>query len=40
MTARRLVWTGVALVVAGGLVLWWRFGLPVGLANAVWLCVT
>ena len=34
--AMRLV---VGLAMLGGLVLWWRYGLPVGMADAVWLCL-
>ena len=34
----RIVWTGLIVGTLGGLFLWWRYGMPVGLANAVWLC--
>ena len=28
----------IVLAVCGGLFLWWRWGLPIGMAEAIWLC--
>ena len=39
-TGRWALRLGVALALVGGLALWWRFGLPVGMAESVWLCFT
>ena len=34
-----LLRAGFALALLGGLALWWRWGLPVGLADSVWMCL-
>ena len=34
-----LLRAGFALALLGSLFLWWRWGLPVGLADAVWMCL-
>ena len=38
--ARTLLWAGAAAALAAGLALWWRWGLPVAMADGTWLCLT
>ncbi|MCB9948371.1 MAG: hypothetical protein H6842_11155 [Rhodospirillaceae bacterium] len=36
---RLLAWTGLAAALAGGLALWWQWGLPVAMGAGAWFCI-
>ncbi len=36
---RPVLWTGALALIAGGLGLWWQWGLPVAMGAGAWFCI-